>query len=133
MAKDASEASEQEVQLQRAKAEIALQKQGLELAKREVALMAKELQGKAAAMQDTEAHQAKVGEQQSVEAEANGPAVAGITDVLTQITMALGQIAQSQAQDRGSLEQLLAIAAAPTEVVRHPDTGLVAGSRKVFN
>lgn len=125
---------------EQAQAKIALEKQAVDLAKRELALIQREIEAKAAALQEDAAHQAKVSEHQQVEAQANGPAVAGIADMLGQmqainagLVQTLNQIAQAQQQDGEALRVLLHAATAPKRIVRDPVTGLVAGTEPAIN
>jgi hypothetical protein len=137
---DQQKQAEQQVAIKKAQADLELQKQALALAKQGLDLQAKALQMEAKGLQDTEAHQAKVGEQQQVEAVANGPAVAGIADMLAQmqqinaaLMQSLAQISQSQQQDGQALQTLLIHATAPKRIVRDPVTGLVAGTEPALN
>jgi len=134
----AHQAAQQDIQgkVQQEQAKLALEKQALDLQKRELMLMGKELQDKAAQLQASEEHQGKVTEHQQIEAQANGPAVAGMAELMVQMQAINGQIMETLAalkQDHASLgEAVVRVAAAPMRVLHGPD-GRIAGAEKVLN
>jgi hypothetical protein len=137
---DQTKQAQAKIALEKQAVELAGAKQAVELAKREVALQAKEVALQAQGLQQTEAHQARVGEMQEAASQEQAPRVDALAEMLAQmqainaqLTQTLGQIAQAQGQDSQALQTLLLHATAPKRIVRDPATGLVAGTEPVLN